>query len=204
MPKYVYRYFPIKALGEGPRLLLSYGKEEFEDIRVNPDEWVTYKPKTLFGQMPTLEIDGKQYAQSLAISRYLGRKYGISGATPEEDLLIDQIVDFVNDIRAKAAIVHYEQDEALKEKKHKDFSVNLYPALLEKLDSIIADNNGHVALGKLTWGDFVLTGMLDYVKVMMRMPDLEEKYVNIKKVADNVVAIPQVKAYVDKAPKTEI
>ncbi|GBP56313.1 Glutathione S-transferase 2 [Eumeta japonica] len=158
--------------------------------------------ETLFGEMPTLEIDGKQYAQSIAICRYLGRKYGISGATPEEDLLIDQIVDFINDIRIKAAVVHYEEDEALKEKKFKDFSV-VYPTLLKKLDSIIADNNGHLALGKLTWGDFVLTGILYYLKQMLRMPDLEEKYVNIKKVVDKVVAIPQVKAYVDTAPEDE-
>ncbi|GBP56316.1 Glutathione S-transferase [Eumeta japonica] len=47
MPKYFYRYFPIKALGEGPRLLLFYSKEEFEDIRVNPEEWATYKPSEL-------------------------------------------------------------------------------------------------------------------------------------------------------------
>lgn len=55
---------------------------------------------TPFGQMPVLEIDGKSYAQSFAISRYLGRKYGVSGADVEEDLEIDQNVDFVNDIRA--------------------------------------------------------------------------------------------------------
>ncbi|GBP56310.1 Glutathione S-transferase 2 [Eumeta japonica] len=280
MPKYVYRYFPVKALGEGPRLLFSYGKEEFEDIRITFEEWDNHKSivefhtynsdppatngglrpllgETLFGELPTLEIDGKQYAQSVAISRYLGRKYGISGATPEEDLLIDQMVDFVNDIRLKfygelfcgknrglaclgskgvvvieyldrgatvsgsfyaeqikklrseirkkgqeAAVAHYEEDEVLKEKKFKDSSA-VYPPLLKKLDSIIADNNGHLALGKLTWGDFVLAGMIDYMKVMLRMPDLEEKYVNIKKVADKVVAIPQVKAYMDKAPKTD-
>lgn len=46
-----------------------------------------------------LEIDGKQYAQSIAICRYLGRKYGLAGTTPEEDLIIDQNLDFFNDIR---------------------------------------------------------------------------------------------------------
>lgn len=44
MPKYVYHYFPVKALGEAPRMLLSYGGQEFEDIRVNPEQWPEYKP----------------------------------------------------------------------------------------------------------------------------------------------------------------
>lgn len=47
-----------------------------------------------------LEIDDKKYAQSMAISRYLGRKYGLAGATLEEDLEIDMIVDYINEIRA--------------------------------------------------------------------------------------------------------
>ena len=50
--------------------------------------------------MPILEIDGKKYAQSMAIARYLGRKYGVAGADIEEDFEIDQNVEFVNDIRA--------------------------------------------------------------------------------------------------------
>lgn len=49
--------------------------------------------------MPILEIDGKQFAQSQAISRYLGRKYGLIGDTELEALEIDQNVDFLNDIR---------------------------------------------------------------------------------------------------------
>jgi glutathione S-transferase len=47
-----------------------------------------------------LDIDGKKYAQSFAIARYLGHKYGVAGANIEEDFEIDQNMDFVNDIRA--------------------------------------------------------------------------------------------------------
>jgi prostaglandin-H2 D-isomerase / glutathione transferase len=34
MPKIVFSYFNVKALGEAPRLLLHYGGQEFEDNRV--------------------------------------------------------------------------------------------------------------------------------------------------------------------------
>ncbi|XP_023950273.1 glutathione S-transferase 2 [Bicyclus anynana] len=202
MPNVVFYYFPVKALGESIRMLLAYGGQEFEDKRVPMEQWLEFKPSTPFGQMPVLEIDGKKYAQSLAIGRYLGRKYGLVGGDLEEDFEIDQNVEFLNDIRAKAAAVQYEPDEALKAKKHADFSANLYPTLLAKLDEIVKKNNGHLALGKLTWADFVFAGLFDYLKTMLQMPDLEKTYPSFKQLIDNVLSVPKVKAYVDSAPET--
>ncbi|XP_050677249.1 glutathione S-transferase 2-like isoform X1 [Leptidea sinapis] len=204
MPKIVFHYFPVKALGESTRLLLAYGGEDFEDHRVPMEQWPDFKPSTPFGQMPVLEIDGKKYAQSLATGRYLGHKYGLAGANIEEDFEIDQNIEFVNDIRAKSALVQYEPDAAVKAKKHEEHSKNLYPFLLERLDQMIKSNNGHIALGKLTWADFVFAGMFDYLKMMLQMPDLETKYPSFKQVVDNVYSLPKVKEFSDKAPKTDV
>lgn len=46
-----------------------------------------------------LEIDGKQYAQSNSICRFLGKKYGVAGDNDDEAFEIDQNVDFFVDIR---------------------------------------------------------------------------------------------------------
>ncbi|KAJ8712540.1 hypothetical protein PYW07_005382 [Mythimna separata] len=195
MTNYVFYYFDGKGLGEASRLLMAYGGQQFEDRRVTPQEWPAFKPKCLFGQIPILEIDGKQYAQSLAIARYLGRKYGLVGGTPEDALEIDQNVDLVNDLRAKAAEVQYESNEVVKEAKYADYAENVFPNLLDRLNAVVVQNNGHLAIGKLTWGDFVLTGMFDYLKSMLRMPDLEKKYPAFQKVIDNAYSSPKVKAY---------
>ncbi|XP_045451696.1 glutathione S-transferase 2-like [Melitaea cinxia] len=203
MPKVVFYYFNVKSLGEGARMMLTYADQEFEDRRVSDEEWPALKPSMPFGQMPVMVIDGKQYAQSFAISRYLGRKYGLSGKDIEEDFEIDQNMDHVKDIYATAAIVQYETDEVVREKKHKDFTKNVYPAMLDKLDEIIKKNNGHIALGKITWADFMFTGVLDYIKKMLRMPDLEKKYPSYQQVIDNVYAIPKIAAYKKNAPETE-
>lgn len=45
--------------------------------------------------------------------------------------------------------------------------------------------------------------MVDYLKLMLRMPDLEEKYPAIKKIRDNVYSIPKVKAYAEAAPPND-
>lgn len=52
-----------------------------------------------FGQVPVLEIDGKQINQSLAIARYLGKQFNLGGKDALEDLEIDAIVDSMNDFR---------------------------------------------------------------------------------------------------------
>ncbi|KAH9640302.1 hypothetical protein HF086_001654 [Spodoptera exigua] len=147
--------------------------------------------------MPLLEFDGKTYAQSLSIARYLGKKYGLAGDSLEDALEIDQNVDLINDLRARAAIALYEKDEAVKKAKYAEFNKNDFPHLLKNLNDVITKNNGHIALGKLTWGDFVFAGLFEYIKILVVVPDLEKKYPAFQKVLDNVYSIPKVKAYAD-------
>lgn len=59
-------------------------------------------------------------------------------------------------------------------------------------------------LFKLTWGDFVFAGGFDYLKMLLRMPDLEEQYPSFKQVIDAVYGDSKVKDYSMKSPKTEI
>lgn len=53
---------------------------------------------------------------------------------------------------------------------------------------------------QLTWGDFVFTGVYDYIKMMIRIPDLDTQYPIFKELNDKVLALPRVKEYVAKAP----
>ena len=50
-----------------------------------------------FGQVPKLEIDGKTLYQSIAITRFLARKYGLAGKTEFEEAQADMIVDCILD-----------------------------------------------------------------------------------------------------------
>lgn len=52
-----------------------------------------------FGQMPVLDVDGKVYAQSSAISRYLGKQFGLGGKDDLENLQIDIAADVFTDFR---------------------------------------------------------------------------------------------------------
>nr|WEU54066.1 glutathione s-transferase sigma-1 [Protohermes costalis] len=196
-------YFPVTALGEPIRFLLSYGGVKFEDFRFNREDWPKLKPSMPFGQVPVLDIDGKRAHQSGAICRYLAREFGLAGDNNWEALEIDTIVDTINDLRAKIAMYHYETDETVKEKKFEPLVKEIVPFYLGKLDDIAKINNGYLANGKLSWADMFFVSLLEYMNFMMK-GDLIEKYSNLKAVADNVMKVPQIKLWISKRPKTDM
>nr|XP_026497267.1 glutathione S-transferase 2-like [Vanessa tameamea] len=200
MPTYKLYYFNRTAVGEGIHLLLGYGDQEFEECRLKKEDWPALKPLMPFGQVPVLEIDGKQYALSTAIARYLGRKYGLAGKDIEEDFQIDQIIEFYNDIRNRASATFHETDKNIKARIQEDNEKNHYPFMLKRLDEIITKNYGHMALGKLTWADFVFAGMYDCLKLLLHISDLDKKYPSFKKLQEKVLTIPEVKAFREKNP----
>lgn len=150
MPTYKLTYFDITALGELIRFLFSYGGLEFEDVRIKPEQWPALKSNMPWGSLPVLEIDGKQVTQSLAIARYLAKQIGIAGKTDWEELLINEAVDRINDVRLFTAGVHYEPNAEAKKQKYKYLYNEYYPFILPKLDKLVADNGGYFALGRVS------------------------------------------------------
>lgn len=59
------------------------------------------------GQLPLLEIDGKVMFQSLAIARFLAKKFGLYSEDPLEAYEIDNVVDTINDFRASKFDINF-------------------------------------------------------------------------------------------------
>ena len=70
-PMIKFSYFDIEAKGELIRLLLhAAGNFDFEDHRIPIADWPgEHKAATTFGQLPMLQWDGEELAQSMAITR---------------------------------------------------------------------------------------------------------------------------------------
>jgi glutathione S-transferase len=203
MPEYKVFYFNVKALGEPLRFLLSYGNIPFEDIRITREEWPALKPSMPMGQMPVLEVDGKRAHQSLAMSRFLAKQVGLIGNDAWEDLQIDTVVDTINDFRLKIAVVSYEPDDDVKEKKLVTLNQEVIPFYLEKLDDIAKENDGFFANKKLSWADLYFVGILDYLNYLTKK-DLTANHANLRRVVDNVMALPQIQEWIAKRPQTDI
>ncbi|KAI8439703.1 hypothetical protein MSG28_013397 [Choristoneura fumiferana] len=145
----------------------------------------------------------EQFAQSVAAARYLGREFGLSGSNANEDFNIDCIVDHCTDIFIRGGTVTYETDPEAKKKKQELFAKEHYPGMLAKLEETIAENDGYLANGKLSWGDFYIAGMFDCMKMMLQMPDLGDKCPNLKALHERVLALPKVKAWAANAPHAD-
>ena len=94
MTKYILHYFPVNGRGLIPRALLSFGKVEWTNHLIKPEEWASVKKSGLceYEQVPILEVEGKKYSQNYAINLYLAEVLHLMGKDPEENYQITNIL----------------------------------------------------------------------------------------------------------------
>ncbi|XP_055319298.1 glutathione S-transferase-like [Sitodiplosis mosellana] len=199
-PTYKLYYFDFKALGESIRLLFAYGAQEYEDVRVAKEDWPELKPTMPMGQMPVLEVDGKRVSQSIPIARHIAKRVGLAGDDDWEELLIDSIVAHFNDFRLKISAIFYEHDEDAKAKKLEAIKSDTF--ILDKLESFAEENNGYLALGKLTWADIYFYSLLDFIQYIAGF-DITADRPNLQAVVNNVTSVESIKEYLEKRPETD-
>jgi glutathione S-transferase len=104
---------------------------------------------------------------------------------------------------SEIAIVAYEPDNDVKEKKMITLKTEVIPFYLTKLNGIAKDNNGHLALNKVTWADVYFAGIVDYLNYLTKT-DLLENFPALKQCVEAVVNNDSVKEYITKRPKTDV
>ncbi|KAG7213586.1 hypothetical protein KM043_002840 [Ampulex compressa] len=202
MSTYKLMYFNLTGLGEPIRFLLHYGGIKFEDKRISFEEWPKYKPDMPMGQMPVLEIDGKQYYQSKSINRYLGKKLDLYGSNDLEALEVDQTADCIDDMRLALSTYYWHQDPAAKAKL-KETAFEKLPFYLDRLEAQVKKNGGYFVGGKLSWVDIMYAAFTDYLSVVVG-GDFNKDHPELKKLVEKVRALPKIKAYLETRPKTQV
>ena len=84
-------YFPAHGRAEASRIALAHAKADWVDERIPGEEFGARKAAGEFpnGQVPVLVHDGKYYNESLAILRFIGRKFGSYPAEAEAAWEVD-------------------------------------------------------------------------------------------------------------------
>ncbi|KAF2904005.1 hypothetical protein ILUMI_02176 [Ignelater luminosus] len=199
-PAYKLTYFPISGLAEPLRYLMSYGGIEFEDYRFERENWPNLKPNMPFGQVPVLEVNGKLAHQHVAMARYLAKQVKLVGKDDWEDLEIDAIVETINDLRQKIFFYYYEQHLESRRSQKELFFRETLPYYLERLDAIAKNNNGHLAVGKLTWADVFFVSFIEYFNFLLNQ-EVIANYPNLQLVEKNVVELPAIKNWLERRPQ---
>ncbi|XP_025420331.1 glutathione S-transferase-like [Sipha flava] len=196
---YKLTYFDVKGRAEIIRFLFSYMNVDFEDRRIEREQWPSIKPTTPFGQLPLLEIDGKELNQSLSISRYLAKKAGLAGKDEWESLLIDIAVDNINEMRQVIINYFHEKNEDIKSKQIITIVNETIPFYVERFEKIISENDGYFVNGKLSWSDLYFVSILDTIQHVTKV-DLIEGHPHLTLLKQRVLAVPQIKSWIAKRP----
>jgi len=198
---YKLTYFNIKALAEPIRFIFAYAGVEYEDNRIERENWPAVKENYPWGQLPVLQVGDKTLSQSNTIARYLAKKYDLRGDDDWEAAKMDEYADALTDFRGEWRKHFTEQDETKKAELKKNFDEVVVPKYLSKFDKIVADNGGQFLVGKrVSWIDLQLAHFLDFFAI--QAPTLLDNYENLKKLKESVFEIPQIKAWMEKRPVT--
>ena len=197
MSQYKLTYFNGRARAELIRLVLAQAGVQYEDHRIVGEDWKDLKPKTPFGTVPILEVDGKTLGGSIPIAVFLAQRHGLAGANDFENAEIAGIMDCLGDLILGLMAMLFEKDEAhkaeLKKKLH-EVDVPQKFGILEKKVS----PEGWLYGSKVTYVD------LAFFNFVERFPsEVLAKFPGLKALVEKVGALPNIAKWVKERPDTK-
>lgn len=196
-------YFDVKGRGFPIRMALTIGNIPFEDKRIRMEDWPSFKPTTVTGHVPFLEVDSKILTQTSAILDYVALRANLLPSDPFQNARVHEIVQIrygeINDHNREAL---YEKNPTKRLEMEKNLALNVLPKYFQRFDDILKQEGSEkFAIGtKLSLADLAIFDLVLFIKsaVLEGIPqDLCDKYANIMKVYNHVKDIPEIKKCVD-------
>ncbi|KAL6736883.1 hypothetical protein Aduo_007185 [Ancylostoma duodenale] len=205
MVHYKLTYFDGRGAAEIIRQVFALAGQEYEDVRLSFEEWPKHKAEMPFGQMPVLEVDGKQLAQSLAIVRFIARKFGFAGKCPFEEALVDSIADqhkdFINEIRPFLRVaMGFDQGDV--EKLAKELFLPAREKFFGFMTKFLKESkSGYLVGDSLTYADLYLAeSSAEFAK---KFPSTYDGFPEVKAHAEKVRSNPALKKWIETRPVTK-
>ena len=156
-------YFPGYGRAEACRMLLAHAKVPYENVHHTFESLPEFKTTGVleFGQLPALEIDGKFYAQSIAILRFLGIKYGYYPEDAFEGWRVDSIIDSIQDLLSAYYKAAFAANEEEKKTNFGSFLEGTLPKWLACIEKRLKGNSSQKFISgeKMTIADFALANI---------------------------------------------
>ena len=204
MSTYKLIYFNSRGRAELSRFIFVQAGVEYEDKRLDGEEWKVMKPNTPTGALPILEVDGKPLTGSGPIARFLAERFDLAGSNDFENAELAGIGDILDDFFQKLAPAFFEKDETKKAELVKGLLEEHIPKYWGILEGKIKKNNsdaGWIYGNKPTYADFAIFNSIDYTMALEK--DLLTKYPGVAKLKEAVEALPNIAKWLKERPKTE-
>ncbi|RCN48923.1 glutathione S-transferase protein [Ancylostoma caninum] len=205
MVHYKLTYFDGRGAAEIIRQVFVLAGQDYEDVRLSHEEWPKHKAQMPFGQMPVLEVDGKQLAQSLAIVRFIARKFGFAGKCLFEEALVDSIADqhkdFINEIRPFLRVsMGFEQGDL--EKLAKEIYLPAREKFFGFMTKFLKESkSGYLVGDSLTFADLYLAETSS--ELAKKIPATYDGFPEVKAHAEKVRSNPALKKWIETRPVTK-
>ena len=102
----------MRGRAEIARQLFAIAGQEYEDVRIEKEDWPNLKSNMPFGQLPVLEIKEGEHvtflAQSFTIYRYLAQKFNLNGKSDLEKAQVDMVIEQFIDLQNAFIKAHFE------------------------------------------------------------------------------------------------
>lgn len=156
-------YFPGYGRAEAIRMLLAHAKVDYEDVSYTGETLQAMKEtgKLEFGQLPVVEIDGKFFAQSFSILRFLGKKYGYYPEDAYDSWRVDSTIDSLGDLMNAFYKAAFAPDEETKKSLFEAFYTTTFPKWLEVIQKRLNENTSqeYIVGDKMSIADFALASL---------------------------------------------
>ena len=203
MSTYKLHYFNGRGRAETSRLLFTAAGQKFEDVRYEPNEWPSHKSEMPLGQVPVLEVDGVKLFQSIAIARFLAKRFGLYGKDEFQQAHVDAVVDTNIDLMLKFSPIFTEQDENKKKTEIAKFFADELPKHLRNLETVAksySDGGSFFVGNQLTWCDLEVYNMLEYI--LQIDANVLQSYPWLYKNRQEVEKQPKIATYLKNRPST--
>lgn len=209
MPTYKLYYFNARGGGEAIRLIFAQAGVEYEDVRFpspTADQWREFKPKTPFGVLPVLEVDGKLFGGSRPIARYLGQQLGLAGGDDEATLVLDGAVDAIYDAHTNyiRRLLFEDIGGEGRAALMKEVEEKILPRYYGGLNELAAANScpdGWFYGPKVTYADLIFACMVTFTTSVY--PNVLDQYPALKKLKTSVENLPNIAKWLRERPVTE-
>merc|ERR1712156_791235 len=192
-------YFNVRGRAEPSRLILAQAGVEYEDIRIEREDWPKYKSKMPCGQVPVLNYNGVEISQSMAIARFLANEFGLAGKTNLEKARADMIVDCVGDMLAGAVAI-IRAPEGQKDAPIAKLLNEIIPSGRQILEKFLTDR--YFVGNEITWADLVVFAFFETIRMQHGDEKAFGSCTTLKNHIDFVQDLPRIKRWLEKRPVT--